>query len=126
MKWINVNENGDPNGLTPNDYATKEAAHDAGWFNLGGIKIYNKDSSFADSQNITNITTNYVNSDLTYQYDKDSATYKNIAYPYNEVESNFYSEKHLDETIQTNYKVLRAYEVKLYKGMPKLEIKITI
>ncbi len=124
--WINANENGDPNGKIPTDYETKEEAHNAGWFNIGAVKIYNKTGTYSDSQNITDIKTNYVTNNLSYSYDSDSNTYKNNNYPYNEVDSHFYTEKHPNTTVATNYKVVREYEIKLYKGMPKFDLEFKV
>lgn len=124
--WVKINSNGVSTNETPDDYATLEQKHSAGWFNLGQIAVYYKNYVIADTNVINDFELSYLDKDSnTYKYKEkvDGANYLENVITKQTIKTNY--EETISVTSIGTYEVLKDVLVNLHDDLETLQIKFT-
>lgn len=113
--WVNVDGYDEGNSL-PYDYTSDLERSNAGWFKVGEIMLYS--GTLTNKGTLENPSIAYVfGYQKEYSYNSENQVFKNIYYPYDEIE---------DVGYILNSSVNNQYDVKIYDGIPKFKLEFSI
>ncbi|MBQ2892480.1 MAG: hypothetical protein IJE45_06265 [Bacilli bacterium] len=117
--YVNIREGG--NTTPPTSYTSIDDLHGAGWFKLGTVLVYNGGAQ--DAGDITAPSITYPSGSAEYKY--QDSIFKNLNYPYDDVEDIGYTESDIDTNIGTiSFK--DKYTIKVRDNIPQIKIAFKI